>query len=341
MPAHNTLSEKYSLIRWVVYTFLGGAINTVSYLLFAQFYTETIRSMSQSTLVTDIVTGYAQMIVFASLVIALPMILSIIFSKFNPELQLVSPFNMQIVSFGWLLYYLYTQNNLQFGILLILGVSTIFTGFAQDAVARDLVGLKADKNDILTTSLIVETELSKLQSILLTQTFRKNLGLGKRIEETKEGIILKSTSDAEYQTVILLTKGEDEKKTYLDMAVFEKGKYALELTDDLKEFAKEHREKYLKAILRKSLVKYAPLSKSHAEKLRDQVTDMLKGRVMQVQNVPAGSLIKILGVSGLLTLCSVGYFEKWFALDVFLGVLIPTIVYALFEFFPTRRGKGE
>jgi hypothetical protein len=194
---------------------------------------------------------------------------------------------------------------------------------------------------MVTMSLIVETDLSKLQTLLLTKIFRVNLQLRKGSEEIEGNIILRSPLDSQYQTVIMLTKGDAEKETFLDMAVFEKDKYTLKLTDELKEFAKEHQDKYLKTILRRQSVKYKPLPKTHAEKLCDLVGEMLKGKAMRIQNVPAKSLVKVAGVLGVLSLCIVGYYETWLDLSNFLGIIIPTSVYAIFEFFQTRRGEGK
>jgi hypothetical protein len=308
-------------------------------LLFSQFYASHWSSTFAT--ITEIGVAYVQTALFIVLLMTVPVILSIIFSKFNPEIQLVSPLNMQLITLGWLLYHLYTQNILQFGTILLAGISTIAIGFVQDIAATSLVGQKADKNGMVTTSLIVETDLSKLQSLLLTKMFRVNLGLRKGSKEIEEGIILRSPSDSQYQTVIMLTKGDEEKKTFLDMVVFEKDKYALKLTDELKEFAKERQEKYLKTILRRQSIKYKSLQKTHAEKLCDVVVEMLKGKAMRVQNVPATSLIKIIGVLGSLSLCVFGYYEKLLGLDTFLAILIPTVVYAIFEFFPVKRGEGK
>jgi hypothetical protein len=325
---------------------LGGAINTVALLLFADFYNPIAIGLSDPFATTTIIVGsWLQIIGALILLILVPLTLSVIFSKWSPELQLVSPQNMQLISLAWVLYYLYTQRILVFGTIFLLGAYTILGGWVQDNIASDIVGQVASKDDIVTTSLIAETNLSNLQSILMTKKFRETLGLRKKIEETKRGIILRSTSDYRYQTIIVLEEGETEKKTFLDIAVFEKGKYALKMTEELKEFAKFERFRYLIGILRRMSIKCSKLSKQtkkeRSEKLCDLVVDDLKGKVARIQEIPAISWIKLLGVFATITLCVVGYYKNWLPLNEMLGVLVPTTIYALFEFLPVKRGQEK
>lgn len=317
----------------------------MAYLLFSQVYAQTILTISLTSSATDLAVKYTTASLGLLLILSLPIILTLIFSKFNPDTQVVSPLNMQIITFSALLVILYIQNNLQVNSLLISGFGTIVFGIVQDITVTSLVGQKADQNDIFTASFIADKELSELKSLLLSTTFRGNLGLDEKVEEIEQGFILRSPSGSQYQTVVMLKKGKEESKTYVDLAVFEKGKYTLKSSDELKEFAKEHRAKYLKSILRRSSItcekiEDRQLAKSHTDDLCNLVKELVKGKAMRV-HVPAVSAIKAIGVFASMAICILGYSQNWLHPDTVLSILVPTIVYALFESLPRIRGKGK
>jgi hypothetical protein len=53
--------------------------------------------------------------------------------------------------------------------------------------------------------------------------------------------------------------------------------------------------------------------------------------------MPAGNWIKLGGVFIAISLCLVGYFEHWIGWGEALAILVPTIIYALFEFSVKER----
>jgi len=215
---------------------------------------------------------------------------------------------------------------------------TIFIGWVQDGIALTLLGRTADKNDILTASFIAYTDVEHLKSILLTKKFRSILGLRKKAEETDEcGVILRSHSKTKYQLIVSLTNETQKDKTFVDIAIFEKGRYALKRTEELEEYTIEKAD-YLKNILKRpgNSIKIGDVSSSHAENLQAFVIDEMQGKLIGIQKITWLGWLKIivviLSVTFSLVLCNM----HLLSFENMLIILVTIILYAIFE-APIRR----
>lgn len=243
--------------------------------LFIEFYNDVnVRLSFQLQRPATSLEIIPSMIIPSAILFSLPIILSLVFSKLNPEVQIVSPLNIQIISMALfiIISFQYVSNPLD--LVGMVAWSTIFIGWVQDGIALTLLGRTADKNDILAASFIAYTDVEHLQSILLTKKFRSILGLRKKAEQTDEcGVILRSHSKTKYQLIVSLTNETQKDKTFVDIAIFEKGRYALKRTEELEEYTIEKAD-YLKNILKrpKNSIKIGDVSSA-----RDLHSTLLSG----------------------------------------------------------------
>jgi len=282
-----------------------------------------------------------QMVVPFAILFSLPIIISLIFSKLNPEVQIVSPLNMQIVSLA--LFMIFPSRYISSPLDLIAPVAyyTLFVGWVQDGIALTLLGRSADKNDILTASFIADADVRHLRSILLTRKFRLILGLQKKIEETDEcGVILRSHGKNKYQIIISLMNEAQKDKTFVDIAIFEKGRYALKRTEELKEYAIEKTD-YLKSILKRpeNSIQIEEAPASHAVNLQAFVMNEMQGKVVGIQKMTWLGWLKIVAII-LSTASSIVLWNMHLlSLESTVIILVTTILYAIFEAPIGRRER--
>lgn len=307
--------------------------------LFIEFYNDVnVRLSFQLQRPATSLEIIPSMIIPSAILFSLPIILSLVFSKLNPEVQIVSPLNIQIISMALfiIISFQYVSNPLD--LVGMVAYWTIFIGWVQDGIALTLLGRTADKNDILTASFIAYTDVEHLKSILLTKKFRSILGLRKKAEETDEcGVILRSHSKTKYQLIVSLTNETQKDKTFVDIAIFEKGRYALKRTEELEEYTIEKAD-YLKNILKRpgNSIKIGDVSSSHAENLQAFVIDEMQGKLIGIQKITWLGWLKIivviLSVTFSLVLCNM----HLLSFENMLIILVTIILYAIFE-APIRR----
>lgn len=285
---------------------------------------------------------FPQIILPFLILFSLPILLVFMFSKFNPEVQIISPLNMQLVSLAWFIVILYRQSTLEFGSILLVVVYAAVGGVVQETITIKLVGVKAAKNEILTASFMVKTDVNHLKTLLQTKKFRERLNLRRKAIEIDNGVMFRGSNVQEYETLISITKEKEDNESFVDIAVFARDKYALKMTEELEEYAVHSQFEYFKNILVRPEVgiHFKELPQSHAEPLQYLIMDELQGRVARFQQMPRGTWVKVLGVFCGLGACGIGFWQGWLALDTTLAILIPTVIYAIFE-FPMKRGEGR
>ena len=211
---------------------MGGAINSVALQNFADayytVYLELSSEFQRPALFWEILPHAALPLI---IVLSAPILLSLILTKFHPEKQIVPPLYLQILSFAWFLVYLYNRPHyFNFGSLFVLSFYTALGGLLHDKIAIGILGHVTTKEDILVFSFKTETNVPQLQSILTMDKIRENLYLSKKTEKRNQSVLLRSPNDQQYQTVIELSETPEKGKSLMNVAIFEKGRYALKRT---------------------------------------------------------------------------------------------------------------
>ena len=150
-------------------------------------------------------------------------------------------------------------------------------------------------------------------------------------------MILRSHPKNKYQTIISLTKEKQKDATFVDVAIFEKGRYALKRTEELEEYAIQKAD-YVKSILKRpeNSIKIGDVSSSHAENLRAFVVDELQGKLVGIQKITWLGWLKIVAIISSITFSIVLCSMHLLSFENMLIILVTTVLYAIFE-APIRR----
>jgi len=306
--------------------FLGGAINFMAIQNFAVFYSN-LESINIEIL---------PLFVFAVVLLLItPIILSLILTKYHPEKQIVPPIYIQIVSLSLLFISLSIQPQFSDGgTLFVRTFYAILGGFFQDGVAIGILGRTAHRDDLLIFSFDVNTDVLHLRSILTREKYRHNLNLGKKIEERNQNEILRSPKDSKYRTVIEMTETPPN-VSHVNIAVFERGSYAIKMTEKIEEFS--HRQiAYFREILERHSIQVNDAPLTEAESFLCSTLDEMKGYSIQIERMSRYGWLKILAIISSASLSIIGYWVQLFSLGEMLTIFISTIIFGIFELYKKR-----
>ena len=92
MDISKSIFQDYALIHWIVYTFLGGAINTLALQIFVDFYSfvnsEFTINLGRTMKIQELFYYFSIPLV---IMFFIPIILSLFLTKFHPEKRIVPP----------------------------------------------------------------------------------------------------------------------------------------------------------------------------------------------------------------------------------------------------------
>jgi len=232
------------MVRWVVYLFLGSTLNLLTLRLFGEWFTLYFSTSYPYTL--DLLLAILQLVTIPTLVFAVPILLSLMFTRFHPEKRLVPPLYIQIVTWGMFILVSYSFT-FSFGVLLVvLAIYASLGGLTQDRIVVSITGLSADRDCVVCRAFEVASEPEKLVQIL---TRFKYLGVENKSQRKADGtIVLRSPKSHDYTTVMEIKQGAQPNESLLTVAFYEIGRYRLLRTEDLEEYA-EIRTAYLRSVL--------------------------------------------------------------------------------------------
>ena len=156
-----TMAENYDIISWVLCMFLGGMINVGILNATYAFLQATVYPIADQLLAILVLIG---LIVF---VVLLPLALSLILTAIQPELRIVPPFFITIISVAWFFVLTINPSNVQDTLfaVAILGMSYIALGYSEDWITTKVLGKAVERDSIYFEKLLVygEVEMSKTE----------------------------------------------------------------------------------------------------------------------------------------------------------------------------------
>jgi hypothetical protein len=119
----------------------------------------------------------------------------------------------------------------------------------------------------------------RVKEVILSQRVRKYLGLRSELEATVPSLIFVEQRRKGYQIVIEITKTPDERGSFLNLAVFDEGRYSLTWSEDLEEYAQAKFD-YLKGLLGRPEwgLTFDEAPAENARSLADWVQDDFRGK---------------------------------------------------------------
>ncbi|EGG41081.1 Hypothetical protein Nlim_1887 [Candidatus Nitrosarchaeum limnium SFB1] len=302
-------------MRWVVFLFLGGALNTMAILTVAN-YLKTINVVSTSTnpeAQFQIVITVIQFILLPIFLFFIPIMLSIIFTKLGADKILVPSMFIQIISLGWFLFYLPTtgldsDKLIMYGQMMV--YYTFFGGIAQDQLSFKLVGIPARREDLEKFSLKVYAEREKIVRLLLSERYKNNIRLSEKIEKHNDNLILRSVKRGKMRITIELQESLDDESIIVNVVMFQKGYYYLKSSEELKGFAETYQNN-IESILRsqKPEIKFKTNPIEFTESLEFLVLREFEGVLSQLEITWRGWFKTIMFIASLI---AVGVFYFFF-----------------------------
>lgn len=190
-----------------------------------------------------ILTGASLVIVFA-----LPIVLSLFFSQAEPT-RIVSPKQTQYVAYGILGVTIFAILRLDLlPILLVLGLFSPFTGKAQDAVVRHVIGYSGTILDMYGRAVRVNAKLENILAIFRLDKHRKRFANLSEPERVSDGVWRAKSSVREFTFYLEFRRDISEDKTIIGIIAFKKEDYAIVKDADVKELVRM-RIAYLKELL--------------------------------------------------------------------------------------------
>jgi len=252
-----------------------------------------LSSTRQTQIVTFISTALLAIALFFT-----PVVLSLIFTKISLKKRIIPPSFMQIVVFSYfLIFFAYSQDipeTQRSSTMMILTIYTIVAGITQTTFVMWLIGIKASDTDMIKNSLKLYTTLTDLENFLTSEPRRSGLYLKREIEETRNGILLKSIDGRRYETWIDISESSKPNEVFLNMVNFEKGMYELKKSLGLEIYA-EKQFLFLKQKLSEPYppIRFEVVSSSNADRLSEEILEENKGVYSQIGGISKMVAFKI------------------------------------------------
>ncbi len=230
------LTRNYDLLGWIARLFVGAAFSVFTVEMFGDFLKEIV-SFNPSTGVYMLsLRSNSQSYLFlflASLALTSPLIASLVLTKRTPELKIVPPFYIEVLTIAWFIAFGLERwsPDPSFAILWIM--TLVAAGFAEDRVVTRILGHSVDRNDIQMFKFLASKDIDSVKQVLSPPEIRATLGLGQRNAEIPHGFKLRSPRVATKQTVMKLEQFPNEEGTVISMAVYQVGRYQVRMTPEL------------------------------------------------------------------------------------------------------------
>jgi len=300
--------HRFETLRWITYLFLGGALNAAVLEIFGDY----LLHLHFPLVGADF---WLLIILPLGLVFLTPVILSLAFSRFQPEKQIVPPLYIQLVSAGWFLGFIYVRWSADWLPILALELFYAwFGGTIQNVIAVWLLGLSTDRRNLIPYSLEISSLPEKVEQTLSTERFRDNLDLLNAGEERDdhrwEYIGGRKNAASRYGILVEVREGSKPESSLVNLVFYERTSYYVSpVTDDLREYASA-KLAYLKSLFQKldGGITVSELEPTNADGLINRTLDNMQGVVPQF-----GRISKL----------------GWFKVGSFIGALVIAVADAV------------
>jgi hypothetical protein len=209
----------YDLLRILVLTPFGGAIDAVAFSTFVGRYGSRFQTLLTDKNAHASLTGLAWACVTLAFVFFLPLMLTGLFSFRNWSRRLVPPSYIQLVGFLVTLLVAYPVKYIG-ATSAAYAIPLFMMCFgAQDAIGLVLFGRTGNPDDILRCSFRANCQPLALERIFLTERFREKLSLNANVRRTENGAIrLRTKPRQTYQVFVELEPAENPAGTIVNFA---------------------------------------------------------------------------------------------------------------------------
>lgn len=232
------------MVRWIVLIFLGGSINSWALILVVPHLSQIIDLFWMSANIQEASVHISQLFLYGFPLILLPVFLSFTFTRILPKKRIVSPLHIQMITFGWFLFWHTQQSSFssstasEFLIpLYLIILYTIIGGLLQDRLLIRIIGITALDEDMEQFSLQTKIKKEKLFSIFLTRRFRDRLSLSSKPDFVNDSIKLFSYKTQQIQFVMELSDDDVSDNTIISVVVYKKVMYSLSKSESVEEHA--------------------------------------------------------------------------------------------------------
>ena len=228
------VAENYDLVSWFLCILLGGTIN----IGILNGFDAAVR---HSYFPTD--SQFVALLFPVSLValaVIMPIILSLIFSAIQPELRIVSPFFITLMSSVWFFVLWVNTSNVADTLLLAIFIGIFYSaiGYAEDWATTKILGKATDRESIYFEQFLVYADIKDVKNRLLKPEIRDGLNLQGAYDGTEEeGYIFKTKSAFSFRNDIMINRDKQYPElTNIRVTYYEVAKYNLRVS---KEFIEE------------------------------------------------------------------------------------------------------
>jgi len=292
----------YPALLWAILVFLGGVINAVAIKNFADWYLR-VQQYVKTTFNTDLLNfpqAYPALILYGSIVFVVPLIFSFLFSRNHPEKKLVPPLYMQLISIGFLFFFVYNSVGLLFQMYFI-AVLAGSAGIVQDGIVVYALGRTIMQDNILRHSLKIDANIENVRLLMTTKQFLRLRGL--RIVKEQHGKSLKFKTQGRgwrrnigFQLFMELVEGSKPHESIINIASCELQTYGVKRIakrDDTDEGTR-NRIATLKDFFERHKITATDDSANNADSLVSYVIDEIEGMATHIREMPTRKIMVII-----------------------------------------------
>jgi hypothetical protein len=346
------LSQQYELVRWVVFVFLGGSINSLAVQLYGNYFSVAYEYASVPLVyytAQQLAFGIVQFLLFTGLLFITPILLSLSLTRLMPTRQVVPPFYIQLITLGLLYGVTYSRFGASVITFLTLYVGTfysIFAGLIQDGIVARLMGKGVLREDIIPFTIVAESDMTSLAKVLSRKECANWLDINPNYTETKGTILFLPDEYAGRHTSIKLSPIPNETdKTKMDICIWREGRYDFQRDANLEEAARRGMA-YLRDILTyprpdedRNSIKFSEIEPHKATDFVEAIMDESGGVIVHTEQISVIGWIQLAIFAGMVSasfgLLVIGGTEFTLA---GVGALVSIGVYVVFS-LPSRFGR--
>jgi hypothetical protein len=298
-----TLREDYEIISWLLRIFLGGAFNIVLLNALLAFVKENISYDVHGTLYAGVLFSPEVLPQFVILLVAVclsPFPISLILTKREPELKIVPPLYITLLSFVWIMiFWLSTFGTGEIFLVFLLGATLVGCGLVEDRLVTTILGMTAERDSIYFEHFRAYAEIDDVKARLAIPEIKDHLSLSDRVDgDSEKGYVFRTKRGYAFIIRISLTRDRQfADLTDVRIVYYEKARYNLRVSANFLEYAKDI-SLYLKDIFPNrerpiGVEVITSLTNTVHDSLKDSIIDEMYGYYTQYKRLSGWDILKI------------------------------------------------
>jgi len=305
-----SLSAKYNQISWELRILLGGAFNIVLVNALSAFIKEHISYDAQGNLYAGTLFSPEVLPQFVILLVAVflsPFLISLILTKREPELKIVPPLYITLLSFVWItIFWLSTFGTAEIFLISLLEGTLVGCGLVEDRLVTTILGMTAERESIYFEHFRAYAEIGDVKARLAIPEIKDHLLLSDRVDgDSEKGYVFRTKRGYAFIIKISLTRDRQfAELTDVRIVYYEKARYNLRVSANFLEYAKDtslylkdifpHRERPI------GVEVITSLTNTVHDSLIDSIIDEMYGYYTQYKRLSGWDILKIGALLGIL-----------------------------------------